>query len=397
MPGNRFDAVIGNPPWVLYAGKGSHPIDPIERAFLEAVHGRAARLLSSHGLFTALAGRLGRPGSRVGLVLPTSVADAERYSDVRGAHDELCEPEQNLIDIGEGAFVGVFQPCMALFSTRRAEPAQGADGAPWKLATDGRSRGVEELLSHLAQLPKLPAELFGERGYRSSTADRGSFVKASAPCSPFNVPLFEGTSVREFQLLPATAFADASRLPGLTKGPKWEAVDVFVRQTAKYPIASPASKCAFRNSILAGFAHPPYTTGVLLAYLNSTPVRWLHFHSQRDAQQGMPQVKVGHLRALPAPAPTALAKLHALGKALALRNCGIRAEERTELDRIVAESLGIAGGALDAVLTWGRENPPPEPRERAPNDLGGVGNALPGLRKTRGAGRERKRAQGGAG
>jgi hypothetical protein len=360
-----FNAIIGNPPWVLYAGKGSQPIDAAEEAFLKAVYGRAARTLSTHGLFATLAGRLGSPGARVGLVLPTSVADAERYSDVRGGHDELCQPESNLLDIGEGAFAGVFQPCMALVSTRRTTPAPEAPGVPWQLAREGVDVRVRGLLAALDARPKLPATLFGERGYRSCTEDKGKFIKASAPRDLCDSPLYEGTSVREFELLPPTAFADARRLPEISRADKWSPVDVFIRQTAKYPIASRSARLAFRNSILAGFAKAPYTAGFLLAYLNSTPIRWYHFHSQRDAQQGMPQVKVGHLRALPAPLDAAIAALHEIGDVLAGSNRGITEAERAQLDSVAASALGIEGAERELVLDWGRANPPPSARQAA--------------------------------
>lgn len=357
-----FDAVVGNPPWVLYAGKGSQPISVPEEAFLKEVYGRAARTLSTHGLFAALAGRISVSGARIGLVLPTSVADAERYADVRAAHDELCEPEKDLLDIGEGAFVGVFQPCMALVSTRRASPASDAAGSPWQLSKAGMVTSVRDLLAQLDARPKLPSTLFGERGYRSSTEDKGKFTKAATPRGRHTIPLYEGTSVREFELLAPTAFADPVELPETTRADKWSPVDVFIRQTAKYPIASRSARQAFRNSVLAGFGRAPYTAGFLLAYLNSTPIRWYHFHGQRDAQQGMPQVKVGHLRAIPAPDPSAIAALSELGELLGQANRGISEGDRSELDAVAAGALGIHKAALEMVLAWGRANPPPTAR-----------------------------------
>ncbi len=359
-----FDAVVGNPPWILYVGRGSQPLSPREKAFLEAVHVRAAKTLSTHGLFAAVAGRLVRPGGRVGLVLPTSVADASRYADVRGAHDELCAPDPELPDLGEDAFMGVFQPCMALLSTRRTERCGDAAGAPWPLARAGLDPEARRLLAALEALPKLPPELFGERGYRSSARDRGRFIKAGAPAPPHVVPLYEGTSVRELELLPPTAYADGARLPVTHPGPRWAEVDLFIRQTARFPIASPSARLAFRNSILAGFARGPYTAGALVAYLNATPVRWYHYHRQRDAQQGMPQVKIGHLRALPAPGAAVLEPLERLGSELIARNRGITGAERSTLDALVAEALGVRGSALARVLAWGRANPPPAPRAR---------------------------------
>ena len=357
-----FNAVIGNPPWVLYVGKGSRPIDAREKAFLEAQFARGAKPLSTHGLFAALSGRLCQPGSRVALILPTSVADATRYSEVRAAHNELCQPESGLPEFGEDAFNEVFQPCMGLISTRRSTPNPSDTGEPWSLAQADMDPWVRELIAQLDAHPKLPASLFGERGYRSCAADRGKFEKLRAPRPPLDVPLYEGTSVREFELLPPTAFGDGARLPNVLPAKKWQEVDVFIRQTAKYPIASPSARVAFRNSIIAGFAQPPFTLGSLLAYLNSTPVRWYHYHKQRDAQQGMPQVKVGHLRVLPAPDESVLPELETIGRTLAERGNGITSEERAELDTLVAKGLRIEASAFERVRAWGDANPPPEGR-----------------------------------
>lgn len=362
-PGRRgFNAVIGNPPWVLYAGKGSQPIDAREKAFLENQYGRGAKPLSTHGVFATLAGRLGQPGSRVALILPTSVADATRYSKVRASHNVLCQPECDLPELGEDAFSEVFQPCMALVSTCRSEPNPKASGEPWSLAQHHVESWVRDLLTHLDGLPKLPAALFGERGFRSSATDRGKFAKLPAPKPPLDVPLYEGTSVREFELLPPTAFADGAKLPSVLPAPKWREVDLFIRQTAKYPIVSISGRAAFRNSIIAAFGKPPFTADALLAYLNSSPVRWYHFHKQRDAQQGMPQVKVGHLRMLPAPQRSELEQLNAIGARLRRRGAGITPEERTELDHLVAKALGITASMFERVRAWAESNPPPEGR-----------------------------------
>lgn len=365
-----FHAVIGNPPWVLYAGKGSQPIDAREKAFLEAQYGSGAKPLSTHGLFATLSGRLAQAGSRVALVLPTSVADAARYAGIRAAHDALCQPEAELPELGEDAFSDVFQPCMALISTCRSAPKLDASGEPWRLAQSAAEPWVRELLGQLDALPKLPATVFGERGYRSSAADAGKFAKRSVPEPPLDVPLYEGTSVREFELLPPTAFGDGARLPAILPARKWREVDLFIRQTAKYPIVSRSARLAFRNSIIAGFGKPPFTADALLAYLNSSPIRWYHYHKQRDAQQGMPQVKVGHLRMLPAPDRTMLEALDAIGAHLGQRGRGITPDERVELDRVAARALGLSLSVLERLCTWAEANPPPEGRAPAPSRPG---------------------------
>ncbi len=357
-----FDAVLGNPPWILYAGRGKQPIAPHEEAALKALFGRAGSTLSTHGCFAARAAALVRDGGRVGLVLPTSMADATRYAEARAAHDSHCDVERDLPDFGDGAFAGVFQPSFALLSTRRprALGPRPSSGAAWRL----ERRGPEDVLRVLDKLdarPKLPPELFGERGYRSSKSEAGAFRRCGAPEGPYTVPLYEGTSVREHHLEPPTAYADPVALPRVARPETWRAVDVFIRQTARFPIACLGARAAFRNSVLAGFARPPWTAHGLTAYLNSAPVRFYHFHKQRDAQQGMPQVKIGHLRMLPAPREDALAELDRLGRQLSDAGSTGR-RDQTALDLLVARTLDLSDAEARALHAWGLANPPPTPK-----------------------------------
>jgi hypothetical protein len=76
--------------------------------------------------------------------------------------------------------------------------------------------------------------------------------------------------------------------------------------------------------------------------LNSTLYRALHLAGRRDARQGaFPQVKIGHLRSLPAPPPGA-----ARGRVAELAGeagrAGLTAELRGALDAAVYEVFGIS-------------------------------------------------------
>jgi hypothetical protein len=91
-------------------------------------------------------------------------------------------------------------------------------------------------------------------------------------------------------------------------------VAVIIRQTARFPIAAVhAPPLAFRNSLLAAYTDEPHT---LVALLNSTLLRTAHLASQRDGRQAIfPQLKIAHLRALPAPPAEAdLSPLDALAR-----------------------------------------------------------------------------------
>jgi hypothetical protein len=74
----------------------------------------------------------------------------------------------------------------------------------------------------------------------------------------------------------------------------------------------------------------------------------------RDARQGMPQLKIGHLRALPAPprgAP-ARAALERMGRELGERNAGISVAEQDALDGLAADALDLPAAARARIAAW---------------------------------------------
>jgi hypothetical protein len=78
----------------------------------------------------------------------------------------------------------------------------------------------------------------------------------------------------------------------------------------------------------------------------------------------MPQLKIGHLRALPSVPPPARAALANLGRALGQRNRGISASERAELDAVVFDALQLSRPERALVETWTAATPPPRARVR---------------------------------
>jgi hypothetical protein len=68
----------------------------------------------------------------------------------------------------------------------------------------------------------------------------------------------------------------------------------------------------------------------------------------------MPQMKIAHLRALPAPprdAP-AVAELEQLGRALGARNTGVSTEEQARIDGLAADALGLDAAARARIAAW---------------------------------------------
>jgi hypothetical protein len=339
-----FDAIVGNPPWVSYAGRAAQPLPDELRDFYAATSPAFHGFRNLQGLFVHRFAAMLRPGGRLGLVLPTSTSDLEGYEPTRRAHDALSVCDDDLPDFGEKAFDGVFQPSMGLLSTRRRERVSIESASPWPLERKDLDADTRAVVERLSALPPLPPRLFGERGFQSTSADLRHFHALRAPEARFTVPVRVGGDIAPFLRRPAEIHCDPEAFAGrLRPAAEWQTVKLLFRQTARYPMAVLSDGAAFRNSILAGFADAEWSAHLLLAYLNSTPVRWLHYTRHRDARQGMPQLKIAHLRAVPAPplpGDTGEA-LTRIGRDLGERNRGISAAEQDGLDAIVAGILGL--------------------------------------------------------
>lgn len=338
--GGGFDAVVGNPPWVAYAGRAAQPLSDPMRAHYRDRYRAFAGYRTLHGLFVERATELVRQGGRLGLVVPTSLSDLAGYQPTRDAHDARAEVDDELPDFGADAFEGVFQPAMALLSTRRARDVEPSSRT-WAISRDDLDEPAKQLLARLSALPPLAKEVFGERGLQTQGADVQHIRKLPGPEPPYAVPIREGTDVTEYCSARPRKYLDPSAVRArLRPESEWKSVSLYLRQTARYPVVSRADGLAFRNSVLAGFADDA-TACVLLAYLNSTPIRWLHYTRHRDARQGMPQVKIGHLRSIPAPPAAVRSELEVWGRRLGERNDGVRDAERTAIDDLVMRGFDL--------------------------------------------------------
>jgi hypothetical protein len=349
-----FDAFLGNPPWVAYAGRAAQPLAGELRDFYTSTSPAFGGYRTLQGIFVHRAATLLRPGGRLGLVLPTSMSDLGGYEPSRRAHDVLCACDPDLPDFGDRAFERVFQPSMGLLSTRRAAPRPAAKAGAWPLARSDLDAEAAALLDRLAALPKLPGHLFGERGFQSTGGDVTHLHALNGPEGPFTVAVRVGSDIEPFLRRPPSLYCDPSLFGGRFRPEAdWRAVKLLIRQTARFPMVAPSDGLAFRNSILAGFSDERWNEALLLAYLNSTPVRWYHYMRHRDARQGMPQVKIAHLRAIPAPEGAGrLAEVAAAGRALGEANRGILPVEQQELDRLVGDALDLAREERAVIARW---------------------------------------------
>jgi hypothetical protein len=226
----------------------------------------------------------------------------------------------------------------------RAKPLPVGSKAAWPIERPDVDPEAIAILAKFAGT-RLPAELFGERGLQTSGTDTDHFRDAADAIH--TVPLRVGSDIQAFRRGPPSLYADptwfGSRLRASTE---WAKVSVLIRQTARVPIAVLSDGVGFRNSILAGFANPTYSAPFLVAYLNSTPIRWHHYYRNRDARLGMPQVKIGHLRMIPVPLADAVSALEVRGRELSERGDGIPDADQHAIDDAVACAFGLTPDEL---------------------------------------------------
>jgi hypothetical protein len=304
----HFDAVIGNPPWVSWSGRHARPLSERDRRYYAAHFETFLGWPSLHGLFLELAVRLTR--GRIGLLLPGQVCDLAGYGPVRAFVRRHCRVDA-VLDCGEESFRGVTQPCCALFL--EAGGSVGGSAPFWGLGDVD-----QELLAHLAAFPKPPPEAFGDIGVHTGNCARKLL-------RPGGFPIREGRDVHAYALDPPrkTLVVDPPRAPGdyfrIGAHARFLAVPVVLRQTAVRPVAAlHVAPAYFRNSVLACHGIPGVDPALVVAWLNSSVVGWYHRARVRESRQrAFPQLKLRHLRDLPAPcweeAPPELERLAAAG------------------------------------------------------------------------------------
>lgn len=350
-----FDVVIGNPPWIAHAGRAAQALDPHLKHYFLCNYGSFNGYPTTHGLFVERAASLMKVGARLGFVLPASVSELGGYEAVRLAHDRWCDFESDLLDFGEGCFPGVTQPCMGLVSRRReGGRSSGVWGQPWPMSREDLGELGRVLLARLAALPVIEPELFGERGIQSDQRMKAHLSPGSEAHGRFTTPVREGADIREFFLGKPKLWADWSALgPRIRSAEEYTQVRIVVRQTASFPIATLYDGLPFRNSLLAGFGSAQWEPLALVALLNSSLIRWHHYMRHRDARQPvLPQVKVGHLRAIPRPVAVTEAHKRELARLAAATDGETSAVERSALDQLVAEMYGLSEDESALVRAW---------------------------------------------
>ena len=353
--GAGFDWIVGNPPWIAFQGRATQPIQKELRAYFRARYLSFSGYPTTQSMFSERAVELA-PRGVVSLLVPSSLSDLDGYAETRRVVTSTHRVLQPLLEFGQDAFSQVVQPCFGLIALARTTPAPG-DSRPFVLEERARLSSSAQRIerpSCLAQLelgPRLPKSTFGELGFQSnSKVVMHLFRRGTEAVPPYELGLLEGRCVKEFVETPPRVFMhpdpEALRVyrARLRDPQVYREVDFVVRQTAAYTIAARHDGSPFRNSLIAGYGNEDYDADLLVGLLNSALFRCYHVSRQRDARQAtFPQVKVAHLRALPAPPsdPAARARVREVSQAAA-RVGGLSSDLRTELDQAVFSLFSIS-------------------------------------------------------
>jgi len=362
-----FDLVIGNPPWVAYAGRAAQPLAKERKAYFSEHYSTLRGYPTLHGLFVERALRLAPQGT-VALVVPSPIADLHGYRAVRRAVRATHTPCEPMLEFGQDAFASVTQPCFALIAevSTGSDPAHASDEQPFRLVERQRAAGsaaevkAPEALLELAKAPAFPRELFGEMGFQTTSAVSKQLLRRSPePDAIHHYPLLEGRDVREFSqgeprlfLAPDPAALSKARCR-LRNRDDYQRVRFVVRQTARYPIAALHRGLPFRNSLLAGFAVEGLPADLVVGLLNSSLYRALHLALRRDARQAtFPQVKIGHLRALPEPPSDPGRRAEVSEISAELTRSGVDRALADRLDAAVFALFALESSAVDEILAF---------------------------------------------
>jgi hypothetical protein len=302
-----FDVVIGNPPYLSYAGRQAVEITTRLRQYYESKFD-SFQWPTAHSFFLERSVKL-LSRQYVSFIVPDQVGHLEGYSALR----QIATREGSLLDVrywGEHVFKNVTTPALTFtLDKKRADgetelfersgtSTKGtlAGGAKWTFSRAASL--IERLRRDAFYLDKL----VGDCGIRT-TASKVQIVPLSEAKGKF-VPALEGKRVQRYSCQPPEIAVrlDSKSEVFVASEERYNAAKWLIRQTAAYPIVGPHDHTPhFRNSLLSlGQPSDGLHVNYLVALLNSRLMRFIYMETVREArQQAFPQVKVAALRSLP--------------------------------------------------------------------------------------------------
>jgi hypothetical protein len=302
-----FDVVIGNPPYLSFAGRQAVEIPDRVRNYYATTY-ESGGWPTAHTLFLERA--LKTVSKRyVSFIVPDQVGHLVGYTSIR----EIAARAGGVVEVrywGENVFKKVTTPALT-FVVDKANPGcqtrvfakDGSEssgsivsGEPWAFSASA------DLVRRLRTNAFSLGELVTDCGIRTTAAKEQVFdlAEAKGKC----VAALEGKRVQRYVCEPPDIAVglDSPKPVHVVSEERFRAAVFLIRQTAAFPIVGPREHAThFRNSLLALCAP---TNGLhinyLVALLNSRLLRFVYVETTREAlQRTFPQVKVGALRGLP--------------------------------------------------------------------------------------------------
>jgi len=322
MKAGGFDAVIGNPPYVLMQSVDDAPVfDYLGRTY------RSARYkIDTYQVFMEKSLGLAKTGGAIGFITPNSFLRNKHAHELRSLLLEGAEIRSLRVffyPVFRGASVDT---CILIASKgRRAGPAASIDvvrsTAPGQSTASGISQdrweahprkefflpgdeGADALVQRIRgrsfPLGDVATAYFGIQ-----THDRARFVRAARERA-CDKPVVDGVHVQRYDLLPGTEFVEfqASAIKSGGKATVHEATRIGVRQIGRTPVATmiPAGIYALNTIYNIHFIRPtPLRLEFVLGVLLSSTCQWFWLHHFYDQKKTFPKVKKEALLSMPIP------------------------------------------------------------------------------------------------
>ena len=315
-----FDAVIGNPPYVLVQILNQPAIFDYLSQRYRAAHYK----VDTYHVFVERALTLTRAGGLLGFITPNTFLRNKHAKELRNVLLRLSEIEVLRLffyQVFDGASVDTAVICAKraeshctdhLVRIRLSRELSGTDeelqiqqskwlNHPNKDFSLPGGEGADELLAKIA-LHSQPLGSFATAYFGIQTHDRTKYV-AEAQLPGFK-PVVDGTNIERYGLKPGTEFVNY-RPEAIKSGGKqlvYEQERIGVRQIGKTPIATLLPAGLFTlNTIYNIYATKAvlYSPKFVLGLIGSSVLRWFWLQSFYDQKDTFPKVKKDALLAIP--------------------------------------------------------------------------------------------------
>lgn len=303
-----FDVVIGNPPYLSFAGRQSVEIPDWLREYYANAY-ESGGWPTAHTLFLERAIKL-LTKRYASFIVPDQVGHLSGYQSVR----DIAVRECGLVEVrywGEHVFRGVTTPALTAVldkehkgsSTVIFDKDGGERGGQISVGQTWSFSPSVALIQRLRQRSFSLGKLVGDCGIRTTAAKEQVFPLEAV--TGRHVPTLEGKQVQRYVCAPPEVAVRTDTKTALCFGneERRREAKFVIRQTAAYPIVGPREHVVnFRNSLLALFAPPEGDVDVryIVGLLNSRLLRFIYTETVRESQQRtFPQVKVAALQSLP--------------------------------------------------------------------------------------------------